>query len=529
MASVIRRRYLGGAAAALGGLLAAACGEVEVRYVQGPAGPAGPGGAQGERGSTGAAGASGASGAAGQTQTIVQEKVVTVEVEKPVIVEKVVDRPVVVEKQVVVEKPAERIVPKKLEFWAVDYADGSALNYGRKAMHDNVRRWNEQSNDSFVSLNPRPSGHHMEKLIASYAAGTQPQLILWPSWHAGLFAIAGVLVDVQDRFIKADKNFAAQLDDFYEPVLQSMYFRGKLFSLEIAPNADLPYTNLNLVREAGLEPLELGYTWDDLADYCVTMQGALGPGRESNKWAIAHMRNAAVFANLFKQAGGEMYNGDYTKVGYNSPEGLDAAQFIHDLHHKYQVHRPHGDYFKEAGKPNSDFRKGEIGMYYETSRYRILTFAEAIGGMENMYVSPPPKRKDPFVISFGRGVQMVKNPPEIEDASWEVHKFMVAADQAAHYSAIEYFLPNRRSTRETPEYQAALENAPPFQVFLDALDNYSFRPAHPAYFEHYVATASLLDDIGKTPNLNIKDAVAETARKLDLLLEKFNREQADRL
>ena len=38
MAGVIRRRYLGGAAAALGGLLAAACGEIEVRYVQGPAG-----------------------------------------------------------------------------------------------------------------------------------------------------------------------------------------------------------------------------------------------------------------------------------------------------------------------------------------------------------------------------------------------------------------------------------------------------------------------------------------------------------
>ena len=43
MARVIRRRYLGGAAVTLGGVLAAACGEVEVRYVQGPAGPAGPG------------------------------------------------------------------------------------------------------------------------------------------------------------------------------------------------------------------------------------------------------------------------------------------------------------------------------------------------------------------------------------------------------------------------------------------------------------------------------------------------------
>ncbi len=105
MASVIRRQYLGGAAAALGGLLAAACGEVEVRYIQGPAGPAGAAGAPGERGATGAAGQKGASGAAGQSQTVVQEKVVTVE--KPVVVEKVVtvEKPVIVEK--VVEKRVE--------------------------------------------------------------------------------------------------------------------------------------------------------------------------------------------------------------------------------------------------------------------------------------------------------------------------------------------------------------------------------------------------------------------------------------
>ena len=96
MARVIRRRYLGGAAAALGGVLAAACGEVEIRYVQGPAGPAGPAGAQGSAGSAGSAGAKGASGAAGQT--------IVVEKEKPVIVEKEVVREVVVEKPVVVEK-----------------------------------------------------------------------------------------------------------------------------------------------------------------------------------------------------------------------------------------------------------------------------------------------------------------------------------------------------------------------------------------------------------------------------------------
>ena len=93
---VIRRRYLGGAAAALGSVLAAACGEIEIRYVQGPAGPAGPAGPQGERGATGQAGAQGQVGTAGQT--------IVVEKEKPVVVEKEVV------KEVVVEKPVEKIV-----------------------------------------------------------------------------------------------------------------------------------------------------------------------------------------------------------------------------------------------------------------------------------------------------------------------------------------------------------------------------------------------------------------------------------
>ena len=68
MAGIVRRRYLGGAAAALGGLIAAACGEPTVRYVgqpqAGPAGPAGPAGAKGETGAQGRRGAQGAQGAA---------------------------------------------------------------------------------------------------------------------------------------------------------------------------------------------------------------------------------------------------------------------------------------------------------------------------------------------------------------------------------------------------------------------------------------------------------------------------------
>ena len=89
-----------------GGVLLAACGEVEIRYVQGPAGPSGPAGAQGsQRGATGVRWHQGCvRGSRSDADHRGQEKVVTVE--KPVVVEKVVtvDRQVVVEK--IVEVPA---------------------------------------------------------------------------------------------------------------------------------------------------------------------------------------------------------------------------------------------------------------------------------------------------------------------------------------------------------------------------------------------------------------------------------------
>ena len=82
MQQATRRRYLGGAGAVLGGVLAAACGEPEVRYVERVV-----------------------------EKPVIQEKVVTVEV--PVIQEKVVtvEVPVIVEKVITVEKPV--IVEKR--------------------------------------------------------------------------------------------------------------------------------------------------------------------------------------------------------------------------------------------------------------------------------------------------------------------------------------------------------------------------------------------------------------------------------
>ena len=195
MARVIRRKYLGGAAATLGGVLAAACGEVEIRYVQGPAGPAGPAGAQGERGAAGAAGAKGAAGAAGQT--------IVVEKEKPVVVEKEVVKEVVVERPVVVEKVVEKVVapttgPKNITFDTDWGPSGPRAEVIKRAME----LYNEMHPEVNVDVRidagreQAKSGSVFARTAVLIAADDMGDLFLWAGYVFVYWAKRGLFADL---------------------------------------------------------------------------------------------------------------------------------------------------------------------------------------------------------------------------------------------------------------------------------------------------------------------------------------------
>ena len=516
MARVIRRRYLGGAAAALGGLLAAACGEIEVRYVQGPAGPAGPAGSQGERGTAGAAGSKGAVGAVGQSQVVVQEKVVTVE--KPVIVEKVV------EKRVEIEVPAQAAPPRRVVIWTLFWRGGNMSERGVGWL-DLANRWNAQGTNITFNLEPvsGQGANTTAKVIANYAAGTHPDLHHHSfRWTLG-WGVQGMAVELSD-FVKQDKEYSANMDDFYPHLLSSCMWRGNLWSVPNETNADLPYTNLGIVREAGLEPLKAGFTWDDWADYLKAIQAHLGPGKQSGKWAIGGMASWVQMVNLLKQAGGEIFNEDRMKSTFNSPAGIEAGQYFSDLVHKHQVHTPHGDYFKASGQEPPAFRRGTIAKFYETSAYRIVQWAQDIGGLENMYITPAPTKKQSFTGTFGSNDVMFKTNTEQQEAAWQVLRWITSTEPAAHYTKVIHFLPARRSILQVPEYQQILKDVPQFQTFVDTLEH-AYRPTHPEFGQYIGDINNTMRGIQKEPRA-VKDDLDQLVRTINAKMDDFEKRTA---
>ena len=323
MARVIRRRYLGGAAAALGGVLAAACGEVEIRYVQGPAGPAGAAGAQGVQGSSGAAGAKGSSGAAGQT--------IVVEKEKPVVVEKVVEKvvtvekPVIVEKVVVVEKvvevPAASSGPKNITFDTDWGPSGPRAEVIKRAMV----LYNEMNPEVNVDVRidagreQAKSGSVFARTAVLIAADDMGDLFLWAGYVFVYWAKRGLFADLTPFM----KQWGRTIDEYIGVPQHEIwpYPNGKIWGLPFQGGTGDYLYNKSVLDRHGIEPNE-NWTWDDVIETAKQVQDP-----ENGLWGFT-TPSWGTALNTMYNIGGERGADNGEKYLFDTPVGHQAIAVL---------------------------------------------------------------------------------------------------------------------------------------------------------------------------------------------------------
>ena len=280
MAGIVRRRYLGGAAAALGGLIAVACGEPTVRYVgqpqAGPAGPAGPAGAKGETGAQGQQGAQGAQGAAAKA-------------------------------------------PVTLDFqhrW-----NGPA----REPIVDEVIKLFEETNPGiFVETTMNlargegtSGGVPIAKILASIAAGQPPDCFMIHANPAREFAQRGALAWL-DNYLKRDGRSLGEL--YFPAVLPYIQLEGKTYALSQTASGDNPYNHYNkdMLAAKGVNPDDLK-TWQGLLQAARTLTVAQG-----DSFKEIGYRYPGSFSTWHTLNGGQFWDADGRKVLFNDAIGREA-------------------------------------------------------------------------------------------------------------------------------------------------------------------------------------------------------------
>lgn len=311
-----------------------------------------------------------------------------------------------------------------------------------------------------------------QKIMAAVAAGGPPDLAqCYEAWTANLVAngsivpFDGFLEDSAGRALRADL-----VDVFASASEQG----GKLWSFPFNKSVRCLYYNRDHFREAGLDPDRPPRTWAEYREYARRLTvDADGDGRPE-RFGFASQITASMFENLIVQNGGSLLSGDETRVAFDSPEGLEALEFMADL-----LVRDGTSLVSSGFEYQNEFLAGKVAMIEGSSV--TLAFLEGKYSFALGVAALPAGKKDTQLVA-GTDVVIFATDPARQRDAFEFVRWFTDTPQTARWAAETGYLPVRRSALEHPVLTARMDAVPGLRDALGQLARATPQPKAPGWY-----------------------------------------------
>lgn len=208
--------------------------------------------------------------------------------------------------------------------------DKTELNiawWGTNTHHDKylevIELFEEEHPD--VKIVPEYSGWegYWEKLATKTAGNNLPDLIQMDFDRMSEFASRDLIQDLQPFIEDGILNF----DGVNEDILEGGKMDDVLYAVPLGVNVNTLFIEPDLFKEAGVEPLEPGYTWDDYFAKARELKEELG----DDHFVISLNGLGAGFRHYLIQNDLHLYNEDNTGVGYDDSVLVDFLEMWRPL------------------------------------------------------------------------------------------------------------------------------------------------------------------------------------------------------
>jgi len=308
-----------------------------------------------------------------------------------------------------------------------------------------------------VTLINEPGQQAMQKLMGMIAAGNPPDVM---SIHGAFYiplAAKGALLDL-DPLIEQDAAF--DLDDFYPQLVRLCRWEDALYSLPRYASVYVLFYNKDMFDAAGVPHPSASWTWDDFLQAAQRLT-VRSDNPAERRWGCAiDFWGARVYPWIW-QNGGEVLDDTRTRCVLNSPESVEALQFLVDLKRKHKVARPTQP--GESRETREWFRDGRIAML-QSGAWDIQTFQESPA--LHWEVAPLPRRKRQATL-MGMENYSIAAATRHPEAAWELFKFLLGPHSQQTMADELDKQPPRRSVADGAYLAAQV----PYdrQVLVDAL------------------------------------------------------------
>ena len=183
-----------------------------------------------------------------------------------------------------------------------------------------------------VNVDYTDYGSLNEKLTTSMASGLVPDVMMMGvGWIEG-FAEKGVLADLGEY----DLSESGLSETMNEQVLKAGEWDGKLYAVPTMLDTRYGIARKDLLAEAGFDSPPSD--WDELREYAKALTKRDAKGKLTQAGLdVMTLDPRQMFEVFLFSNGGTLFNEDATEPAFNSPEGVEALQYVVDLVRKDKV------------------------------------------------------------------------------------------------------------------------------------------------------------------------------------------------
>ncbi|OCA88231.1 ABC transporter substrate-binding protein [Bacillus sp. FJAT-27225] len=314
----------------------------------------------------------------------------------------------------------------EITVWAHPYTGGPELE---EAMWDEMIASFEDKFDVKVNFETIPWPNRDQKILTALAANSGPDVFYAIPDQMPQYADVGMLLEL-DPYLKDN-----DMDDFVDTALIATKWKDKTYGLPILQEATTFFYNVDVIEAIGEDPNNLPKTWEEFEKWA---EKAKSKGFYAMSYPGGGSMNHTLYPWLW-QAGGDVVNED-NEVLINSPEGLQAFEFINDMYKK--------GWIPEDSVTATDHNE----LWFGGKMLARMGSADLIAELEknedfNFVISSPLKNKEQ--VAYGTtGMFVVPSNSDNPDAAAEFVKTITNAENQRKFNKLTKFIPARESSRD---------------------------------------------------------------------------------
>jgi len=195
-----------------------------------------------------------------------------------------------------------------------------------------------------------------EKMLTAIAGGNPPNLVYLNDFQVPLFASTGNLLSISDSFSPAE------LANYTKGALKAVTYGGKVYGVPVLTNSLGYLYNVDLFKQAGLDPNAPPETFEDLENAIRLLTKKDAQGNIPQWGARFDLNRPSPVTSIlpFVWASGGQILDDNGKVDINSPESIRALKYVKGLFDKGYIQKSNitgGGLAFSSGKIGIDLQK----------------------------------------------------------------------------------------------------------------------------------------------------------------------------